>query len=1446
MANKNALNKNSVYVQSLVDFVLDTKPYHSKLTEIVEEYQFFDDVNVKIEERFTSRTMINSSWLYNYFSSANTSFRTMPLKRMVSPSFASEVFTVGADENKDLALIPYSYSQKAFDGIGVNAVFINQDGLNQRLNESLDFFQSHGSFQFQVKQTRDANGTFNPLWATSTDNGLPFDDGKPSGVLAVAAAKTREQALDVTNPSSAIRRIRVLLDNIQAATNSIGGHAEVQMQLTGHARNEPGLIPMPTSLYGILDSIDLPRSYEALLAWLAIPNDHGRIVPLEAPHDRQWYDGEFSRNSPPLYFGMFTDMGLRENGKLDYESTYASPYIKLTNIKTLPDAEVEEWTITSTTSDPEKYTVYGSSHGFAGFVIAGQSFTTARLSFNTTRLAPPVAGDEIVLTPTRKIVIADGAPLETWNITKVNPIAYSRPVFSSTNFGAVIDRQGKSGSVTIIDQSFETSDLILTARDGGQVFDLANVTNPSYTGVVTVGVPFNDGRLAFTIVAGAQPFTKGDRFYFSIENSPSRIENLDIGFSYDLDPYDDDTISEYLNGNKIGFAYDGRFTDFDLSQLNIQVSQAATDGRKWRVKPVRVGGEKLIKTIDAPAGVLQIYEAVSFVVEYSDNGFASVGSAGYIRVGDTFSDEGLGITFTLVAASKPYIMTSGVDDTVRTVGGDVFSFNISNPNPRLLEEVALDSARVPFLAMRADGFFDAPAAKWVITFDSPTSYKISATTATSTVLPETSITLADGMSLNQFGIHYTIVPGIGFIAGDKFTFETYDEKPTYLVHGSVTGWTAPATVGNFYWNGKIGFKIKAPQIETFVNDLAQGITATFKVREDCLSMVYTFARNTKGYTVTRSDTGEVAFAKFDSVFKDRFLTADLTGETIPNFKVVIDAHDYTLWNTQDLVIINPKTPARLPKLGSRVFVEKTKDSRFALSITPGFADISKLGPVNIDQRFIGTNTYGIPLSNTSPETAILTGWLPLTVKKMDSTTSVAEFNDSAVRYEISSSVSNEPIGVVKQQDPLNMNESIVFEWDEAFYTRYLPLNAETNLVISDTGWNDKLNAHITESVKFLLGGGALDDDWMFHDDVNVKIVDTNFFKINSVYDDDFHATFKDGPFAGFMPGYDNFPYQFERGGDINNPNTGGAYDAGYPPDYQSLISKYLLTEQERADALSRWNNFMQGGTFPTTQQQWEYLYNALDIDPTGDLTRTSGFGIPALGLGMDITSKPVNQAKAAFKEAIVTVSADDGSYYDADPFDFTLLDKRFDTAAQAFGGTLPIVPFVVPPGSTYDSLDGAINLPIGAAKHIQTVASNVWFVITKLRGVIKDLNVTNTAGAPLVPTATTILEDGTIRLDFATPQTGKAMLMIQTVARTFEVTFTANTQAELDAYTPRLSIWIPGNPTPSPVLVLERVNVQSFPGQLQQSTTGAIPNAKSARLFRFSFPTPTEGKIIVG
>ena len=48
------------------------------------------------------------------------------------------------------------------------------------------------------------------------------------------------------------------------------------------------------------------------------------------------------------------------------------------------------------------------------------------------------------------------------------------------------------------------------------------------------------------------------------------------------------------------------------------------------------------------------------------------------------------------------------------------------------------------------------------------------------------------------------------VDGDELVFIINDRRPNYLVHGSQTGYTKPASVGYFYWNGKIGFQLDAP------------------------------------------------------------------------------------------------------------------------------------------------------------------------------------------------------------------------------------------------------------------------------------------------------------------------------------------------------------------------------------------------------------------------------------------------------------------------------------------------------------------------------------------------------------------------------------------------------------------------------------------------------------
>ena len=79
---------------------------------------------------------------------------------------------------------------------------------------------------------------------------------------------------------------------------------------------------------------------------------------------------------------------------------------------------------------------------------------------------------------------------------------------------------------------------------------------------------------------------------------------------------------------------------------------------------------------------------------------------------------------------------------------------------------------------------------------------------------------------------------------------------------------------------------------------------------------------------------------------------------------------------------------------------------------------------------IDTFTNGIPLYVTSPETAWLTGWLPLYAERYDSATSVAHFPDPVDRFILRSAGTGEVVGEV-QPGGLALNEPTLLEFDDS-------------------------------------------------------------------------------------------------------------------------------------------------------------------------------------------------------------------------------------------------------------------------------------------------------------------------------------------------------------------------------------------------------------------------------
>ena len=1459
MSTKNFLNKNSSVVQSLMDFVSDTKPFRSKLTSVIEEYQFFDNVNVKIKERMLTRAKLDSTWLYNYYSSGNQITKTIPVKRVVTPSFFTTIHNVGTDEDKDLALVPLAYSKKTFDNVGINTAFIRRaNGSVEPLTESVDYFQSHGSYQFQIKQTDNANGVFAPQYSSAMDDGIIGD----------AIRHTRELALDTNNLNSAVNQIRVALNEIKVLNDASGTNINVKRELD--------------SLYAILNVPNLPQSYESLFAYTSIYLN----IDEEAYRDR------VERLSSPLFFGQYGDIGIRESGSAQYDNV-TSNWLNVTNIVPDLNETFEEWTLEAIDNNTSTWSVVGSETGFAGFLIGGQPFLSpSKVSFDTEALAQPAIGDIVTLSTHHKLAIKRGVPLETWNIIKVNPIAHTRPILKSTGYGNIQNLDNVVGLVTLIDPTLLSTNIILEARANGVTFDLTNTEDLNHQGVVTVGVDYNDGYIGFRINAGLNPFRLGDKFYIAVENLPPQAFDIDLGYGYDMDPYDNDNVKDE-QGRTIGFYYDGRFTNYDPALLNLVVTQTAKNGRKFRMRAIPDGA--LIATIkkdgsgpsanvdltDATSGTapdpalaaapiysmsgdgnpspdIILYYSNNFQIEYSDNDFVTKTSIGTVPVGGHFTSAQYGISFDLTEGTKPFIAASSDDGAARVEGGDIFSFRVKNPLPTLsVKPIGLTSSHIPRLLMHSDSFFYAPAAHWSVVFTTPTSYTVTAIGAeeqegvalysTNGVIPTTGVQERENFSYKDDNIHFTIVPNAGLFAGDVFTFDTFGEKPEYLVHGSVTGFTKPATVGKYYWNGKIGFKIAKPDWEVYVpstktvpnysvtppttkNIIVENILATApitvnRLRNDCPSLSYILKKTiggagsgylinnsdgylvgatdlsvdtgvgtifagdrvtinsqsyvvskaltnqivisepglrgvvaddaavtiAPGYMVSRTDVGVLGFVLATGVFFDKYISFSLNNATEPELRLDINAHDYTLFNGADVIIVKPPIEIQKPQLGDKVVIEKTENATFQISMTPGQVNLSALSPITIDQRFIDldTGSGGTPLYSTSPETSILAGWLPTYVTHYDSS-SIAEFSDPAIRHVYRSASNGQVIGEIRQQGA-NINEPILFEWDTAFFNSYLPLNAEANVVVSGTGWNDRFRAHISESVKFLIGGGALLEDWLFQDDIVVNFLEDKQSQILMTPSGELSVDVNDGPFTGFIPGYGNIGYDDEQGG----------YDEGQPPDLYSLLANANanLTIQSVADIYAQWNNFLESATAPTTEAQWAFLRNAIALDPNPGLGVTTGFGLPARGFGLDIVNSPVNSAAATIQEAMVVLAKYAANAHDINPYGVGYLDLLGnETAILLYTGLLPPVSPSIPVNVTYDSF----NAPL-------------------------------TVGVP---------------------------------SRIFEISFNG-TPSELAALTPTFKIWLPGYADPQDVIsnVVEKV---------------------SAGKYSFSIPQASEAKIIVG
>ncbi len=180
--NSSVAVQNSSYVQSLVDYVLDVKPYRTKLAKtgaVSEEYIFSDDMRVGISiDEFTRvylgadtvpfspeaysrapQMQRSNSWITNYVSDAIR--RTWQIPNISYPKLASHsclhTFVEGQHNYVGIpGLTTGVFDQKRWDNVGPAEVRKNGD-VQQ---DGVDYFLSHGIFSFDT--VGDINGM--PSW----------------------------------------------------------------------------------------------------------------------------------------------------------------------------------------------------------------------------------------------------------------------------------------------------------------------------------------------------------------------------------------------------------------------------------------------------------------------------------------------------------------------------------------------------------------------------------------------------------------------------------------------------------------------------------------------------------------------------------------------------------------------------------------------------------------------------------------------------------------------------------------------------------------------------------------------------------------------------------------------------------------------------------------------------------------------------------------------------------------------------------------------------------------------------------------------------------------------------------------------------------------------------------------------------------------------------------
>lgn len=592
-------SSSSTYLQSLVDYVQDVKPFHTKMSvagAISETYIFSDTITVNLTDQHVVRTYLGADLLPAEFSSAGVRLRqtnswwrdlisdgvrsVWPIPLISNPKFASlsreERFERGVD---DVSIIPGMptgvFNPRRWDGPGITEVRLNGD----QLQDSTGYYLSHGIFSFDVLPSQqwrrhDLEGVPETLPAFGgTDGTLKYENVVHEGGSLTNISGLAYEEFKVVCTSSAPEAILEVFGG--------PGFAESLGTVEFGEFFEAFISPTP----GYQEVFFVGAISESTLTGLS--NDstvYTVTITVNGTPQGLSIQGQNIQTFGDLVAQLSLELG--SDVVVELVSIGVNTAIKLTTA-------LSGETFSVTISDDNLFSEI-SSYLETSDPISG-TIGILRIQFLFTFAPDEVSetaevGDEWIITPTNKIVVHPNAPEETWSLIKTNPgvfILDGEPEFIPA---VARDPDDKPG-ISVYTRSLEFTDhssgnLTWTLTFGGDGTYSLDVNLPGYPKTIQLvdGCSYKDDNIAFTVIPTVTGWNDGDQFVWTTKEQHSHYKVYG-------------SVSGWQNDATVGQWYFNGFIGFKIPQLEYYVTGLSDSTHFEELRPVSVMAEPSVYTI---------------------------------------------------------------------------------------------------------------------------------------------------------------------------------------------------------------------------------------------------------------------------------------------------------------------------------------------------------------------------------------------------------------------------------------------------------------------------------------------------------------------------------------------------------------------------------------------------------------------------------------------------------------------------------------------------------------------------------------------------------------------------------------------------------------------------------------------------------------------------------